>query len=54
MNVYERVMELIEDAKVHLMDYELFLEKLSLLMAEEMDDMKDELEVIKEKVERYD
>ena len=47
-------MELIEDAKVGMFQYDLFLEKLSLLLAEELDEVKEELEALKEKVSRYE
>lgn len=54
MVMYEKVMELIEDAKVGMMNHDYFLEKLSLLLAEEVDEMKEEIDALKDRLADYE
>ena len=49
--MYERILEMIEKDMPYSSDYISFLEEVSLVMAEEIDDMKEELTILKEKYE---
>jgi hypothetical protein len=49
--MYERMLEMIENAETCNMYHTDFLERISLMMAEEIDEMKEELETLKEKYE---
>jgi len=54
MKMYERVVELIEDAKFGMMGHDVFLEKLTLLLAEEVDEMKEEIDALKEQLKNFE
>lgn len=49
--MYDKMLQLIEDAQAYAMCHDDFLERISLMMAEEIDEMKEELEALKEKYE---
>ena len=52
--MYERIVELIEDAKSYLMNHDLYLEKLSLLLAEEVDELKEKVDALEERLKNYE
>ena len=54
MTMYERIVELIEDAKSYLMNHDLYLEKLSLLLAEEVDELKEKVDALEERLKNYE
>lgn len=54
MKMYEKVMELIEDAKGEGMRYDYYLEKLSLLLAEELDEVREEMTALKDRLANYE